>query len=1137
MSPIRTTGARAVIAGILGAALVASPVLAAPAFGQVNETGIFINEIHYDNDGTDTGEAIEVAAAPGTDLAGWSLELYNGANGTSYGTYALPDTVGDSGAVAIDLPVNGLQNGAPDGIALIDATGAVVEFLSYEGAFAATTGPAAGITSTDIGVEETASTPVGYSLQRTGSGETGSAFSWSQPAPASFGAINNGQTFAGITGDGEPGDGEPGDGEPDETDVVAFFNEFHYDNTGADTGEAIEVAAAPGSDLSGWSIVLYNGSNGSTYDTLPLSGVVGETAAVAVDAPGLQNGSPDGLALVDAAGTVVEFLSYEGPLTATNGPASGMTSIDVGVEETGSTAIGLSLQRTGSGDTAANFTWTGPADESFGTLNAGQTFAGLAGPDDGDGDPGPIETVTIAEIQGDGDASPLDGDTVTTSGIVTASYPAGGYNGYFIQTQGTGTIDDAHTASDAVFVYSPSTVGSVGIGDLVEVTGEVTEFFGLTEVLVESAESLTVLDTDPAEGVTPAAVSVPGTAAEREALEGMLLQPQGDYTVTNTYITNQYAEVGLAVGTSPLVTPTEIARPGTPEYDAAVADNAARAVTLDDGASINFFTGDSQDIPLPYLSTDTVTVGAPVTFTSPVVFDFRNSTWKLQPTTQLTVENAPVVQPVEFGSVREAAPRDVGGDVSIASFNVLNYFSTTGDELTGCQYYLDREGNPISVRTGCLARGAADDENLARQEVKIVTAINALGADVVSLQEIENSAAFGKDRDEALSTLVAALNADLGEDVWAFVPSPAAVPADEDVIRNAFIYRAAAVEPIGESSILLGSPAFGNAREPVSQAFRPVGAPSSATFIALANHFKSKGSGSGADADQGDGQGGSNASRVAQAEALVAFADEKAAAAGTEMVFLVGDFNSYTQEDPMQVFYDAGYTNLGATTGEYTYSFGGQDGSLDHILASTAAATTVTDVDIWNINAGEAVALEYSRYNYNATLFYDESVFRSSDHDPIIVGLDLPDAPDAMETPRPSDLTKRFKDLISVGNGTIDPGSAFTITVGETYADDAVWVWMFSPAEQLGDWQEVSAEGTITVTLPEDAKPKTSRIAVYTGEGELIGWTTIKATPPGQESPPEDEDDGPVRPFLAAIAKIVTSLWAVFSGWFSFGWR
>ncbi|MGH3357392.1 MAG: ExeM/NucH family extracellular endonuclease, partial [Nocardioidaceae bacterium] len=330
--------------------------------------------------------------------------------------------------------------------------------------------------------------------------------------------------------------------------------------------------------------------------------------------------------------------------------------------------------------------------------------------------------------------------------------------------------------------------------------------------------------------------------------------------------------------------------------------------------------------------------------------------------------------------------------VRLATFNVLNYFTTTGDRLDGCTYYRDRDGNPITVSGGCDARGAANAENLERQQDKIVKAINHLGADVVTLEEIENSAAFGKDRDTALARLTEALNAAAGEERWSYVASPADLPDSEDVIRTAMIYRASVVRAIGESTIL-DDPAFANARQPLAQTFRERGGGRDDTFVVIANHFKSKsGEGTGDNADQGDGQGAFNGDRVRQAEALVAFADERSSEAGTDSVFLTGDFNAYSQEDPMRVLADAGYTDLVPAQGdEYTYVFGGRVGSLDHILASPTAAEGVAGADVWNINAVEPVAYEYSRYNYNATLLYDKSPYRSSDHDPIVVGIN-PDA-------------------------------------------------------------------------------------------------------------------------------------------------
>lgn len=621
-------------------------------------------------------------------------------------------------------------------------------------------------------------------------------------------------------------------------------------------------------------------------------------------------------------------------------------------------------------------------------------------------EPDPVEA-TIAEIQGTGDASPLVGDPVIADGVVTATYPTGGLNGFYLQTGGSGGGADATPdASDAVFVFGGGGAQSVEIGDSVRVTGEVAEYQGLTEILLDEVEQLATA----LEPVTPHATSVPA-AADREAHEGELFAPTGAFTVTDTYSTNQYAEIGLAAGDHPLVQPTDVADAQDDAAIAAVvADNADRGVVLDDGASINFLPfggGDNQDIPLPWLSTDNpVRVGAAVDFTGPVVLDFRNSTWKFQPTSPVTGDGAEVAT-FENTRAENASPGDVGGDIRLATFNVLNYFNTLGVDYDAanaatCTYYLDRADDPVTVDDCGSAgpRGAAEAEDFERQQVKIVRAINGLGASIVSLEEIENSVALGEpDRDDALAALVDALNADAGAGSWAFVPSPDATElppvAEQDVIRTAFIYRPASVEPVGESVVLTGSAAFADAREPLAQAFKGIGLPDSEAFAVVVNHFKSKRSGT----PDPDGQGNGTAERVAQAEALSVFADSFAASRGTDEVFLTGDFNSYTEEDPLQALYADGYTNLESTTspGETTYSFDGLSGSLDHVLANPAALEMVTGVDIWQINAEESVAFEYSRHNYNATDFYEPDQFRASDHNPEIVGLDLADARVASE--------------------------------------------------------------------------------------------------------------------------------------------
>ena len=172
----------------------------------------------------------------------------------------------------------------------------------------------------------------------------------------------------------------------------------------------------------------------------------------------------------------------------------------------------------------------------------------------------PPATKTIAEIQGTGAASPLAGSSVTTRGRVTATFPTGGLAGFYIQTPGTGgdLTPANHAASDAVFVYSPSTVDSVEIGDHVEVTGAVSEFFGMTQLTVAAAADLKKL-TEAAPEVKATGFALPADEADRESLEGMLLTPQGPFTVTDNFSLNQYGEIGLAGGTTPLIQPTDVA--------------------------------------------------------------------------------------------------------------------------------------------------------------------------------------------------------------------------------------------------------------------------------------------------------------------------------------------------------------------------------------------------------------------------------------------------------------------------------------------------------------------------------------------------------------------------------------------------
>ena len=377
-----------------------------PGGGSGGSGLVWINEIHYDNASTDSGEGVEVAAPVGTDLTGWQIVAYNGNGGASYDTVNLSGTISDqqAGIGTLWFAIAGLQNGAPDGLALIDPQGLVSEFLSYEGTFTATNGPANGLTSVDIGVAEDGSTLVGDSLQLGGSGNSGPDFAWEAEQANTMGSPNANQTFT--SGGTPPSGGSGGSG-------LVWINELHYDNAATDAGEGAEVAGPAGTDLTGWSLVAYNGSGGASYATVNLSGTLSDqqggigTAWFAIS--GLQNGAPDGLALVDPQGAVAEFMSWEGSFTGSDGPANGLTSTDIGVSEDGADPAGGSLQLGGSGSSGVDFTWEAVQANTTGSPNTNQTFTGGGTPGGGSG------AVWVNEIHYD-NASTDSGEGVEVAG-------------------------------------------------------------------------------------------------------------------------------------------------------------------------------------------------------------------------------------------------------------------------------------------------------------------------------------------------------------------------------------------------------------------------------------------------------------------------------------------------------------------------------------------------------------------------------------------------------------------------------------------------------------------------------------------------------------------------------------------------
>ncbi len=575
-------------------------------------------------------------------------------------------------------------------------------------------------------------------------------------------------------------------------------------------------------------------------------------------------------------------------------------------------------------------------------------------------------TTTIAEVQGTGDVSPMVGETVIVDGVVTADHRTGGYRGIYVQTAGSGGATDATPGeSDGVFVFLGSRTTDAAIGDAVQVTGKVTEYYGLTEISA-SGSGTSVVVTGP--GVLPTPVTLPDTVlgADREQYESMLVDPTDDYLVSSLHEVDRYGTVWLSAGLDPLVKNTERYRPGF-EADAVATQNAARRLLLDDGKSQQVTTASQ-----PYLTADhVVRVGdqldsGDLTY----VLSYGYDQWRLQPTVPIDA-STPADQKAGFTTLdpRPSAPAEVGGDLHLATFNVYNYFTTfrSNDDL---------------------ARGADDQAQFDIQKAKIVAAINALGADVVALQEIENAIHFGSATpDAAIADLVDGLNTAAGAGTWAYVPTPLALYGDgapeTDVIMNAIIYKPAAVTPVGAARTDVDETVWDIAREPIAQEFDPV-AGGAGELIVIANHFKSKG---GDGTDPADGQGQFNAERVEQATAVRDFADRLVTDTGVDSVAIMGDLNSYAKEDPVQVFLDAGYTDVvpSLATGEYTYTYDGERGSLDHVLVSSALAERLSGAHVWDINASE-----WSAFGYYGAYPDPTSVYRASDHDPILVGVTVP---------------------------------------------------------------------------------------------------------------------------------------------------
>jgi predicted extracellular nuclease len=527
-------------------------------------------------------------------------------------------------------------------------------------------------------------------------------------------------------------------------------------------------------------------------------------------------------------------------------------------------------------------------------------------------------------------------------------------NGFFLQEE-TDDYDVLDATSEGIFVFDGSFGVDVAEGDVVRVQGVVDEYFDWTELT--SISNLAICDTGVTYAATPVSLPV-ASMLEIEQVESMLVTFPQALTATESYNLGRYGEVKLSAG-GRLLNPTQMVEPGQPAIDYQAA-NDLRVIQLEDGTRIE------NPAVVPYLAADgTLRLGDTVTdLTGVISYSFGD--YELHPT-----------QEVSFSRVntRLPTPDDVGGRLTVASFNVLNYFTTIDDGTPICGPGEDQ---------GC--RGADSLDEFVRQRTKIIEALIAMDADVIGVIEIENNP-FA-----SLADLVQGLNDVAGAGTYAYIDTGT---IGEDVIKVGYIYKPGSVTPVGDFAILDASvdPRFDDDRNRPALAQTFMENLSGETFTAVVNHLKSKGSPCDdiGDPDLGDGQGNCNLTRLAAAEAMTDWLATDPTGSGDPDFLIMGDLNAYAMEDPIDAILAAGYNNLVADYNgyeEYSYVFDGQFGTLDHALSNLTLTEQVTGVTVWHINADEPRLLDYNT-EYNPAGLYQPDAYRSSDHDPVVVGLNL----------------------------------------------------------------------------------------------------------------------------------------------------
>ena len=959
-------------------------LLLVPSAAAVSTT-LVINEVDYDQPSTDAAEFLELKNVSGSPLGlgDFTVELVNGTGGGAavYQTIALPDVMlaaggffvvcADAGTTAnCDLDVspdsNLIQNGAPDAIGLRDGAD-LVDAVSYEGDSGAPYTEGSG-----SGVEDDASSATGGISRCPDGSDTDRNNVDFRPAEITPGAAN---------------DCPPPPG-------AVVVNEVDYDQPGTDAAEFVELKniSSSATNLDTFSLEIVNGASTPAVvaTTVNLSDVdlaagdyyvVCANAAttancdldVSTDTNLIQNGAPDAVALRES-GNVVDTVSYEGDTAAPYTEGSGVGLVDDGASAT------ESISRCADGaDTDQN-----NVDFQLRPISPGATndCPPPPNPVGACGDPATL----VSAVQGSGPASPLVGTAHTIEGVVVGDFQgADGLNGFFMQEEDADADSDPAT-SEGIFVFDPVGATVVAAGDLVRVRGTVSEFFGMTQLgsvvgvaLCSSGNDVTTTD------VSLPAPSPTNAPAAFEPLEGMHVRLPQSLVISEYFNYDRFGEIVLGLpleGETRHFTPTSIVEPGAPAQ-ARLAEYLLRRITLDDGLG-----GQNPEVTrhpngAPFSLANRFRGGDTVAETVGVMsWDF--GLWRIQPTAPATYT---AVNP-------RPGPLESVDGIRVAAMNMLNFFLTQ-DFPTG--HPLDNTCGPAQ-NVECRGADADQPLELTRQRDKLLAALAGLDADVIGLNEVENTTGV-----EPLSDpngIVPGLNALLGAGTYDAIDTGT---IGGDAIKVGLVYKPRVVTPVGDFELLTSAvdPRFDDtlSRPVLAQTFE-VNA-TGARFTVAVNHLKSKGSACPGDPDTGDGQGNCNQTRKAAAQALVDWLATDPTRSDDPDFLILGDLNSYAKEDPVDAILAGAddapgtgddYTNLiEKHEGVFAYSFvfDGQAGYLDHALANPTIVEQVLGATEWHINADEPDLLDYDTSFKSATQdgIYEPNQFRSADHDPLVVTL------------------------------------------------------------------------------------------------------------------------------------------------------